>query len=268
MSKKTYGEIICKNCGSIGHIYRECPHPITSYGVICYKLYNNEPYYLMIQRKNSLSFMEFIKGNYKHTDLDNIHKLISSMTKDEQELLHYDDFDQIWEQIWLQSNNKNTKEYVDAKTNFDLLNKHNILKEILKINKNHINEPEWGFPKGRKKQYEKNLECSLREFTEETQFKSEDIEIKNKNIPYHEIFFGTNKIMYRHTYYIAEFINMDYEIPKFNKQCLQQIREIRAIRWMNYYEVIKHINSHNIERIELFKNIHSNLKKQPINNKS
>ena len=66
--------------------------------------------------------------------------------------------------------------------------------------------------------------------------------------------------MYKHTYYIALF-NGNYDIPKFNKQCMQQIREIRAIKWMTYDEVLKHINAHNIERIELFKNIHTNILK-------
>jgi 8-oxo-dGTP pyrophosphatase MutT (NUDIX family) len=258
MSKKN--ETICKNCNSIGHTYRECPYPISSYGIICYVVINKELHFLMIQRKNSLSFMEFIKGNYKSMDIPKINKLIQSMTKDEQQILDCNNFDIIWEKIWFQSNNKNTKEYIDAKTNFDSLMQRNILKEILSKNVRSINEPEWGFPKGRKKQNEKDIECSLREFTEETQFKSEDIKILDYNNPYNEIFFGTNKILYKHTYYIANFVG-NIEIPKFNKQCMQQIREIRSIKWMNYNDVIKHLNSHNIERIEIFKNIYNNLKK-------
>ena len=46
-----------------------------------------------------------------------------------------------------------------------------------------------GISKGRKKQNEKDIECSLREFTEETQFKAEDIKILDYNNPYNEIFF-------------------------------------------------------------------------------
>ena len=67
--------------------------------------------------------------------------------------------------------------------------------------------------------------------------------------------------MYKHTYYIGQFVG-DHTIPKFNKQCMQQIREIRAIKWMKNNEVLDHINIHNIERIELFKNIHNNISKQ------
>ena len=256
---KNKTEIVCKNCNSIGHTYRECPYPICSYGIICYSVINNEIYYLMIQRKNSLSFMEFIKGNYKTMDICKITKLIQSMTKDEQNILDCNNFDLIWEKIWFQSNNKNTKEYIDAKTNFDILLNKNILKEILRNNIKYITESEWGFPKGRKKQNEKDIECSLREFTEETQYKPDDIKVLDYNFPYNEIFFGTNKILYKHTYYIAEFIG-NMEIPKFNKQCMQQIREIRDVKWMSKTDVINHINPHNIERIELFKNIHNNLK--------
>ena len=253
-------KIICKNCNSVGHTYRDCPHPISSYGIISFAFINNVPHYLMIQRKNSLSFMEFIKGNYKSMDFSKINTLIQSMTKEEHAILNCANFDIIWEKIWFQSNNKNTKEYIDAKTNFDILLQKNILKELLNNNTKYIAEPEWGFPKGRKKQNELDIDCALREFTEETQYKPDTIDIQDYNCPYHEIFFGTNKIMYKHTYYIALF-NGNYDIPKFNKQCMQQIREIRAIKWMSNDEVLKHINAHNIERIELFKNIHTNILK-------
>ena len=254
-------KIICKNCNSIGHTYRDCPHPISSYGVISFTFINNVVHYLMIQRKNSLSFMEFIKGNYKSMDFSKINTLIQSMTKEEQSILNCANFDIIWEKIWFQSNNKNTKEYIDAKTNFDILLQKNILKEILTNNTKSIMEPEWGFPKGRKKQNELDIDCALREFTEETQYKPDTIDIHDYHFPYHEIFFGTNKIMYKHTYYVALFKGTNNDIPKFNKQCMQQIREIRAIKWMTYDEVLKHINAHNIERIELFKNIHTNILK-------
>ena len=94
-------KIICKNCNSMGHTYRDCPHPISSYGIICFTVIANEIHYLMIQRKNSLSFMEFIKGNYKSMDFSKINTLIQSMTIEEQNILNCDNFDIIWEKIYL-----------------------------------------------------------------------------------------------------------------------------------------------------------------------
>lgn len=250
-------DIICKNCGTNGHIYRDCPYPIKSFGVICYKYVNNKIYYIMIQRKNSLAFMEFIKGNYKSNDLDTVKWLINSMTKDEQSLLHVKTFDSIWETIWLQSNNKNTKEYTDAKTNFDSLQRSNTLHTILDTTTEYIEESEWGFPKGRKKQHENDIDCAMREFTEETQFDIKKVEFL-KIEPFSEIFYGTNNVLYCHTYYIAE-LTTNMNIPEFNTSCIQQVREIRDIQWMTYNDVIKHINKHNTERLELFKKVNNTI---------
>ena len=254
-------DIICKNCTSIGHIYRDCPHPVNSYGVICYKVVNGVPYYIMIQRKNSLSFMEFIKGNYQVMNTDYVRRLMMSMTKKEHDMLLSKSFEEIWDNIWFQSNNKNTKEYVDATNNFQVLTKSNTLQNILNSHIGCIEEPEWGFPKGRKKQNETDIECSLREFNEETQFCTSQIAIKNMKAPYIEMFYGTNNVLYKHTYFLAEFIEeSESEIPSFNMACIQQIREIGDIKWFTSNQVLTHINSFNEERIELFRKIDFDVK--------
>ena len=60
-------EQYCNNCGNFGHIYRECRHPILSYGIISYHVdVENVPRIVMIERKDSLSFIEFIRGKYKN----------------------------------------------------------------------------------------------------------------------------------------------------------------------------------------------------------
>ena len=56
----------CRNCGINGHLYKDCVHPIMSFGIICYKVDDMKNIkFLMIQRKDSLSFMEFIRGKYE-----------------------------------------------------------------------------------------------------------------------------------------------------------------------------------------------------------
>ena len=95
----------CRNCGYNGHLYKDCIHPIMSYGVICYKIEDNQIKYIMIQRKDSLSFMEFIRGKYSVNREEYIEELINNMTENEKELICSGEFDKIWNYAWSQQNN-------------------------------------------------------------------------------------------------------------------------------------------------------------------
>jgi 8-oxo-dGTP pyrophosphatase MutT (NUDIX family) len=53
---------------------------------------------------------------------------------------------------------------------------------------NDFNEPEWGFPKGRRNPNEKNLKCALREFWEETGIVKSKLIVLNKLFPIQEQF--------------------------------------------------------------------------------
>ncbi len=252
---------ICRNCGIIGHLYKDCLHPIMSFGIICYKIENGEIKYVMIQRKDSLSFMEFVRGKYNQNDFHYIKQLIDYMTENEKILLLENSFDTIWNYTWCQSSQnsfKHTKEYIESKSKFDyVINNINFV-NILKSNNAKCNylEQEWGFPKGRKKIRESDIDCAVREFCEETQLYSDDIQINNDICPFQEIFFGTNNILYKHVYYVAKIVKEKSKIFLDNN-CLEQIREVRDIRWLSYTDVISHIKYHNIERIEIFKKVHN-----------
>lgn len=261
--KQYYRPQSCRNCGINGHLYKDCPHPIMSLGIICYKVENNELKYLMIQRKDSLSFMEFIRGKYDTHDTIYIKKLISSMTSTEKNMLLKKNFDEIWNYIWYQNttiNIKQTKEYLESKQKFDYLIINNILYNIL-IDKNIINncEQEWGFPKGRRKLRENDIDCALREFCEETRLIPGDIDIYDNIIPFEEIFFGTNNVLYKHSYFISKLNKLDVNLC-IDPKCMEQVREVRALQWFKYDDVLSHIKTHNIERIEIFKKVNIILK--------
>ena len=251
----------CRNCGLNGHIYKNCPHPIISFGIICYKIENGEIKYLMIQRKDSLSFMEFIRGKYDVANLEYIKKLLMNMTITERNMILNSKFEDIWNYVWYQNDNtcnKTNREYINSKIKFSILNDNNFLKNYITSIKSIYNEQEWGFPKGRRKMRENDLDCAIREFYEETRIPNNDFKVNLDIIPFEEMFFGTNGIMYKHLYYIAKLENINVSI-EIDNSCLEQIREIRAIRWYNFNEVIAHIKTYNTERIELFKFAHKKI---------
>lgn len=255
--KKQYNRTqTCRNCGINGHLYKDCIHPIMSLGIICYKVEDKKIKYLMIQRKDSLSFMEFIRGKYNISDVIYIKKLISSMTINEKNILLNLKFDEIWNYAWYQNNAlliKHTTEYIESKYKFEYLKENNTLIDIINsIVGNNEHEQEWGFPKGRRKVKETDKDCAIREFCEETRLENNDIEISEDILPFEEIFFGTNDVLYKHTYYIAKIKNNDIKIS-LDQNCLEQIREVRDLNWFSFDEVLKHIKMHNIERRDIIK---------------
>ena len=249
----------CRNCGINGHLYKDCVRPIMSFGVICYKIDNGIIKYLMIQRKDSLSFMEFIRGKYNPNDIRYLKKLLNCMTSNERQLLRTKSFDEIWVYAWYQNNTthiKQTAEYIDSKQKFDTLLVTNILKRLLENSFTANIEQEWGFPKGRRKLKERDFDCAVREFCEETRLKSDDIEVLDQVVPFEEIFFGTNNILYKHTYYLAKMKSMDKNVI-LDYNCVEQMREVRALKWFTYEETINHIKKHNVERQKIIENANS-----------
>ena len=55
----------CNNCGKQGHLYHHCKRPIMSLGIIAFRKVNGQRQFLMICRKNSLGFVDFMRGKYK-----------------------------------------------------------------------------------------------------------------------------------------------------------------------------------------------------------
>ena len=54
----------CNNCGKTGHLYHACKKPITSSGIICINKHSNLNNYLIICRKDTLGYVDFVRGKY------------------------------------------------------------------------------------------------------------------------------------------------------------------------------------------------------------
>ena len=85
----------CNNCGNYGHLYKNCRHPILSYGIILYHKCKetNEIKIVMIERKDSLSYIEFLRGKYSSIyNLDYLKLLFSRMSSTEIERICNNDY--------------------------------------------------------------------------------------------------------------------------------------------------------------------------------
>ena len=260
----------CNNCGKLGHLFHQCKLPITSIGIIAFRIHDNRLEYLLIRRKDSLGFVDFLRGKYTLQNKEYIINLLNKMTISEKEFLLKAEFSELWNHLWgenvgiqYRSEEKLSQEKFDTLKSGVFINNQfmfNLESLIKESNENYYKyiEPEWGFPKGRKKLQETYETCSLREFHEETEFREEDVEIQKNIGQFTEIFFGTNNVLYKHIYQIAKFVGIDQTV-NFNPQNTQQIREIRAIKWVKYNEVLNHLRQYNKERIKLFKQVHKTI---------
>jgi hypothetical protein len=90
----------CNNCNRTNHVYNNCRAPITSIGVIAFRCGESGPEFLMIRRRDSFGFVDFIRGKYSLNDEAYIQRIIDEMTVTEKSNLMRLTFDQLWRLLW------------------------------------------------------------------------------------------------------------------------------------------------------------------------
>ena len=100
-----HSKTICNNCGKQGHSYHYCKTPITSYGIVLYReplhAETNERQYLMIRRKHSFGFTDFVRGKYTFHNVQHLQAMFNEMSIDErQQIANTDSFDALWHTFW------------------------------------------------------------------------------------------------------------------------------------------------------------------------
>lgn len=253
--------IQCNNCGIKGHMYGNCKYPITSIGIIAYKFDTtlHQNVYLMIRRRNSLGFVEFMRGKYNLCDKQYLQNLINEMTIQEKEMLKTQSFEMLWRYLW---NNKTSskhnqeeriskKKFILLKNGASTMNEYYTLSSLLEDSTTQWHEEEWGFPKGRRNNNEKDIHTATREFQEETGLSHSNLSIIRNVLPFEEIFTGSNYKSYKHKYYLAHF----QESQNVGNSALFQECEVSKMEWKTLDECVASIRPYNKERIELIRNI-------------
>lgn len=267
----------CNNCGKFGHYSKKCSEPKTSLGIISISLdmdrfkkelikkrilegfYEIDSYnylhlnniskiskyaesvkFLMICRKHSLNYIEFLRGLYNIDNKFEIGEMFKLMTKDEVEKIFSEDFDKLWKDLWKKTSKSKmyNKEYKRSKRKFtELFSNDNIL-NYLKSLEIKYEEPEWGFPKGRRNGFESDIKCALREFSEETFIELSEDDIISNILPIDETYVGTNGHNYKSLYYLTLKLDQNEVVNDF---CTIDNLEVSKIKWFTFSEAIKKI---------------------------
>lgn len=274
----------CTNCGDYGHSFRQCLSPITSYGMILFRVRDgwnqaqallqnttsingldtiqSNIEYLLIQRRDSLGFVEIMRGKYKLQDVEYIKRQLLGTIQAEREKLLSMSFEDLWCGLWGISPDQQGQSYKSEKemsrvklealrTGYVHEESHETisLKSLLDVLPCKWETPEWGFPKGRRDYRESDFQCAVREVKEETGLIDKDIcPIRNLN-PIQESFFGSNHIHYCHKYFIA-YVHSQKEI-QMDRANEHMSREVGNISWYSLDEALRTIRADNVEKREI-----------------
>jgi len=264
----------CNNCRKHGHSFYSCKTPITSFGLIVFRKRDDHQYeYLMIRRRDTLGFIDFMRGKYSVFDKSYILNMIVQMTVSEKKRILNQSFDDIWRELWGCEIVEPTSQYKNEE--HISRDKFNSLKSGIVLTANaefytletlvRLTETnqytqwefaEWGFPKGRRNYQEKDYDCAVREFCEETGYPETSLVPIQNIVPYEEIFTGSNYKSYKHKYYLTY---MSYE----DSQQLVSVQssEVSCAEWKSYEDCMSSIRHYNVEKKRVLENVHNTITK-------
>jgi len=277
----------------MGHTFYNCKGPITSHGIIAFRINpfaadsSKKIEYLLIRRKDTFGFIHFIRGKYSVHNKSFLLNIFGQMTVDEKRRILTQPFDQLWRELWArtdedQNDNRfdiddhatirsattctqyNSEESISREkfmelnrgiTEYGMKTKYTLETLIAESDlQSHWTEAEWGFPKGRRNQNEKDIICALREFSEETGYDSESVVLIENLYPFEETTMGSNYKSYRNKYYVAY---MDYTTS--TKPHKEQTCEVSACEWKPYEDAYAHIRDYNVEKRVLLESVNRTL---------
>ena len=259
-------KIYCNNCSKQGHMYHQCKMPILSIGTIVFKEVPSDKQiqFLMICRNHTFGFMDFMRGKYSIYNKDFLLNLFNEMTDYEKNMILTNEFKELWCYLW--NNRDSYLQYREEETlseeKFNSLhagiffqNSYYSIKSIIEeCNHNHWTEPEWGFPKGRRNNYERDYDCALREFREETGYTTNNLKNIENIMPFEEIFTGSNYKSYKNKYFLLKmFAETPKSVDHFDKN------EVSKMEWKTYEECMECIRPYNLEKKQLLTNIYQAL---------
>jgi len=223
--------------------------PAVSIGIVPFSRRGERLEFLMVRRRNTVGFMDLVRGKYEPEHPEHVARLVDVMTMDEKEAIASWDFAALWEKAWGRGYQGDT---VPGHTSLAALRRGVSVRGTLVTIAGLIagspttwTEPEWEFPKGRKHALEKDSECASRECAEETGLPPSAFEMVSNAVPLEEVFTGSNLRSYKYKYYLAYVANTTYPLDSFQRS------EIGAVAWMTPEDCVTAVRPYHAERREL-----------------
>jgi len=204
-----------------------------SAGIACARVGDNGLEVLLIKKRFTYAYNTFVNGRYKTNSNYELISLFNAMTLEEKLDILSLNFVQIWYRIWLNNPQKTSSFYI-AKSKFDntfLSDGGSFLRSLMHRSREY-GQLVWEIPKGRKKRYESDIQCGIREFNEETLIPKKRYQVFDASYKYSYI---SDKSKYTNVYYYA-FCRDGYR-ARLNISNGMQVGEVGDIRWMNMNEI-------------------------------
>lgn len=273
----------CGNCGKIGHYWRSCMEPITSYGLCAVRVAETDATpekfreqlpasfddgthdpatvrILLVQRKDTMGFVDFLRGRYSATpEIQDrqIRTFFSEMTHSEREKFiqpgktKTEVFNSLWRDLWVNHRSKSfTNEFGAALEKFKKID----YQYYLASTTSKWKYTEWGIPKGRRNKSETNLECAEREFREESGYSRRDYVLLDPDNPIIELFYGTNGEQYKHVYFLAQVFSKT-RYPEINLNNNNQAGEIRQVGWFSEKQALELVRDYDQEKKKIISHV-------------
>lgn len=251
------GSKYCINCGNYGHTRGQCSEPNISNGVVAVRYNSQKRHYefFIIMRKHSHGYCDLVRGKYPDS-LRHIKQLLEETTIEERVYLMERDFYTNWQYLWGKDNEilhkfKNTslleKKFYKLRDIYFTTLIGNVLSRWL--------EPEWGFPKGQRDGYERNIEVAFREFSEESGYSGKICECISNVIPIQENFIGSNNKSYKQMYFLA-LMNYEDTSSKIN----YQENEIGNACWATIDEALSKFRNYDTSKIDIINSVNNILR--------
>ena len=271
---------LCIKCGAEGHANRTCREPVTSYGIIIYRhakegelkgrlhpfvqspcnrhteppnfhqrpCRENEILFYLVERKDTIGFLNIVQGNYNETTL---RYAVDQLTCEERLKLRVMPFETLW---GIAGTRKKDMQY--CKNRFQQTDWAAYLDRTQCL----YREGDFLMPKGRLQYHESVMRCAIREFSEESGYPEDAVELLRMK-PYQETFTGPDAKLYRNVYFVGRLKDTARVTVNLGDDVAQS-KEVRNMGFFNIVECQALIRNYHYMKKHILMSVYRSLAEQ------